>query len=349
MHSLSVTALAVAVLVLAGCGELDEEDSGVADEDPRPAALYLAGDGEMWVVDPDAEQAERIKMPALSAGDPPHRVEAIGDQLALWGYDVFTVPVNDPSARPRTIAKDGWIFIPATDPDRIWVGFLSEEGSNRQRRLRELKEIDSDGDVITSGVEAPGGAWPFAEATSGLIFTGEAGIELWDPDSGRLVRTFSWRQIGDIGPVSGDIAAGCPDDECEELILTDLGTAQQQRFPAPEGLQFAVFEGSFSPDGETLAVPVFPSRGGWRSYSTQGRQLALVSLANGQTEIIAGPETPPGYTFTEWSPDGTQVFTTGGERFQSRTLVSYRLGDERAERIDAQVGDFYDMAVAASP
>jgi hypothetical protein len=47
---------------------------------------------------------------------------------------------------------------------------------------------------------------------------------------------------------------------------------------------------------------------------------------------------------TAWSSAGDQVFITGGERFERRTILAYRLGDASARALDVHVGDFYDMA-----
>lgn len=339
-----VAGVAALALALAGCGEADTPAVQKAPgSETESATLFLAGDGQMWVVDVDAGQAEHLRIPELGAGDPPHRIVAIGDRLALWSYDVASVPAADPSTRPETLAKDGWIFIPAADPGRIWVGFLDPDSPATERGLGELREIDADGDVITRDVKPPDGAWPYAELTDGLLFQGPGPIRLWDPDTERTLRTYPWQQIGDMGPVSGDLLASCV-ESCEPLILTDFATGEQRRIAAPEGLAFVAPEATFSPDGTTLAVPVKEAGGGWKSFSTYGRQLALVDLEDETTEIVVGSEAPPGYVFTAWSSDGGQVFMTGGGPETDRVIVSYRAGDERARRLDVEVGDFYDIA-----
>jgi hypothetical protein len=339
-----VAGVAVLVLALAGCGEaVNGPDPKRPGSTPEPATLFLAGTNAMWVVDADDEQVEHLRIPELGAGDPPHLIAPVGDRLALWNYDVASVPAADPSTPPETLAKDGWIFIPAADPDRIWVGFLDPDSPATERGLGELREIDADGDVITRGVKPPEGAWPYAELTGGLLFQGPGPIRLWDPDTDRTVRTYPWHQIGDMGPVSGDLLASCL-ESCEGLILTDFATGEQRRIAAPEGLAFVAPEASFSPDGTTLAVPVKEAGGGWKSFSTYDRQLALVDLEDETIEIVAGSQAPPGYVFTAWSSDGGEVFMTGGGPETERVIVSYRAGNEGARRLDVQVGDFYDIA-----
>jgi hypothetical protein len=341
----SVARVVALALALAGCGEAvsGTDPSRAGEENGRGSTLFLAGDGELWAVDVDAERAEHLRMPELAAGDPPHRIAAIGDRLALWGYDVAGVPIADPSGPPTTLANDGWIFILAAEADRIWVGFLDPASPATERALGELREIDADGNVITRGVEPPDGAWPYAELTSGLLLQGPGPVRLWNPESERTVRTYPWEEIGDMGPVTGDLLASCR-ESCEELILTDFAAAEQRRIRAPSGLAFVAFEAAFSPDAATLAVPVKKAGGGWRSYSTNDRELALVSLESGETEIVPDSTVSPGYVFTAWSPAGDQVFITGGERRAARDIVAYRLGETRARVLDVEVGDFYDIA-----
>ena len=325
-----------------GGGSDVEGGTPASSSELKPATLFLAGEGEMWVVDVDAERAEHLRVPDLSPGDAPHHIASIGDRVALWGRDVTSVPVDEPSAPPETIARDGWIFIPAADPNHIWVGFLNPE-RRRDRALGELREIDAQGNVITRGITPPGGAWPYAELSTGLLFQNlrDDEIGLWDPGDQRTVRTFSRREIGDMGPVSGDLLAS-GGESGEELILTDFATGEQRRIPAPRGRAFVVFEGAFSPDGATLAVPVKEAgRGGW---SNSDRELALVSLEDGVTEIVPGSLVPPGYVFTVWSPDGGEVYLTGGGFRTTREIIAYRLGDDRARTLAVEVGKFYDVA-----
>jgi hypothetical protein len=165
--------------------------------------------------------------------------------------------------------------------------------------------------------------------TSGLLFQGPGPVTLWDPDSQRTVRTYPWEMIGDMGPVSGDLLASCL-ESCEELILTDFAAGTQRHIAAPEGLALVVPEASFSPDGTLPAVPVKEAGGGWKSFSTNDRELALLSLETGEARIVPDSTVSPGYVFTAWSLDGREVFLTGGQRHASRDLIAYRVNDDRA-------------------
>jgi hypothetical protein len=342
VHARSLAVVVSLALGLIGCGETDRQINRAAPsaQTERSSTLYLAGNEEMWVVDVDAERAQHLRM-RLAAGDPPHLIAAIGDRLALWSYDVTSVPAADPTARPTMLAEDGWIFIRGAAKDRIWVGFLDPDSPETERELGELREIAADGDVITRGVEPPDGAWPYAELTSGLLFDVRETLTVWDPEDQRTVRTFPRELIGDMGPVSGDLLASCR-ASCEELILTDFAAGTQRHIAAPEGLTLVAPLASFSPDGTLLAIPVKQAGGSWTSLSYD-RQLALLSLKTGDVRIVPGSTVPPGYVITAWSAEGDEVFITGGERFKPRTIIAYRLDDHAARKLDIEVGDFYDM------
>jgi len=320
-------------------------DSNPARPRAEEATLFLAGNSEIWVVDVDKEQVEHLRVPDLGAGDPPHLIESIGDHLALWNYDVTSVPVANPAAPPETIADDGWIFIPAADPSHIWVGFLDADRPRAERALGELREIDGQGNVITSGIEPPGGAWPEVALARGFLFWANDGaIRLWDLEQRRTVRTYQREEIGDIpGPVTGDLLASCIGG-CKELILTDFETGDQRRIPAPTGRAFMAREAAFSPDGETLAVPVTEATGDAGSLYRNPRELGLLSVDTGEIEIVSGSRVQPGYLFTDWMRGGGEVYMTGGGAGTRREIISHRLGEDRARRLAVDVGDFYDVA-----
>jgi hypothetical protein len=334
-----VVALAAVVITTAmgsGCGAYSQA-GGAAQE---PATLFLAGDGEMWVVDVADEDARQLAIRRLAPGDPPHRIAVRGDRLVFWGYDTLTTPVADPSRELETLAKDSWIWIPSDDPEAVWVGFLDNKRPNRARRLAELREIDADGTVLTRGVEPPDGSWPHVAMTAGLIFESPGrGVYLMDPDTGSVIRSFPHREIGDKGPAQGSVLASSTHDG-RQMILTDFATGEQRPLAAPNGFAFEGWSAEFAPDGELLGVPMYPADRG----DGAPRRLALVSLADGEVSIVPGSEVAAGYVMVAWSASGAQVFMTGGERFNERVITAYDLGTESARRLDIDIGDFYDFA-----
>ena len=129
------------LLALAGCG------SGAAETtSPR---LFLAGDGELWVVDPAEAHARRVAMRELGPGDPPHRVIARGNRLVLWGAPPFTV--DGELAARRAFASDGSFFLPSVHPDRLWMVVLRGNA-----RVHAVREITVDGSVTVADARPPG-------------------------------------------------------------------------------------------------------------------------------------------------------------------------------------------------
>ena len=338
MTPYGVAALAVALIggtMLSGCGA--DSDAGGTEE--RSATLYLAGDGELWVVDVAEESARHVAIRELVPGDPPHRIAVRGERLVLWGYDTLATSADHPGREVEPIAKDSWIWIPSDNPEAVWVGYLDDERPNRARGLGELREIEADGTVLTQSVKPLDGAWPYAALSDGLLFTPSGPVVLMDPVSGRVIRSIPWRKIGDMGPVHGNLLASAPHPG-RRMVLTDFATGEQRRLAAPHGYSFDVWAAEFAPDGRSLAVPAHASdRGTGSQY-----RLALVSLNDCEVSLSRESEVPGGYVLVAWSAAGDQVFMTGGERFEKRVVVAYDLGADNARRVDVRVGDFYDIA-----
>ena len=331
-------ALAATVVACGGGGEPAGPVREAAAPSPR---LYLAGDGELWIVDVATERARHVRLRRLSPGDAPHRIVRRGRRLVLWGYRTY---VADPGFRrpPRTLVRDSWFFIPSAQLDRVWIAFLDLRSPETVRALRAVQEITAGGRVTVPAVRPPAGRWPQRALASGLLFsTGvrDGAYALWEPVTRTVVRRFPAGALGEIGPAHGDVLASCP-PPCGTLRLTDVRTGARRDVPAPSGLRFDVWAAAFSPDGRWLAVPVRRRGAGERAP----RRLALVDLAPRTARLVAGSRVPPGYTLVAWSAGGRDVFITGGERFGARTIIAYRLGAARARVLNVAVGDFYDIA-----
>jgi hypothetical protein len=331
--------LAVAAMLVA-CG--GEEPAGpVRDAAALSPRLYLAGDGELWIVDVAAERPRHVPLRQLAAGDPPHRVVRRGRRLVLWGYTTY---VADPGFRrpPRTLDRGSWFFIPSAHPDRVWIAFLDRRSPATVRALRAVREMTAGGRVTVPKVRPPGGRWPQRALSSGLLLPTEEADDaytLWDPVTRTVLRRLPGRAIGELGPAYGDVLASCP-APCRSLRLTDVHTGGRRDVAAPRGFRLEVGAAVFSPSGGRLAVPIRRRGAGERAP----RFLALIDVARSTARVVPGSRVPPGYTLVAWSASGRYVFITGGERFGERTMTAYRLGAARARALHVNVGDFYDMA-----
>jgi hypothetical protein len=309
---------------------------------PIEARLFLAGDGELWVVDVAGASVRHRRLPQLSPGDPPYRIVRRGDKLVLWSYQTLTLDPSSTAAQPRTLVRDSWFFIPSAAPDRIWVGIPDPNSPATERRLAAVREVAVDGRVTVRDVRPPEGRRPVAATSSGLVFQSPGGgpgrLELWNPLTGKVFR----RLPGDYPVAShGDLLAWCR-QPCERLHVTNVTTGKEIQVRSPAGtFGFEGYSGVFSPDGKLIAVPV---RSGPRRATQDPRwQLALVDVGAGTATLVKGA-TAHGYVFLDWSPSAKTVFMSSGDRFKERKIVEYRFGAASARRLPVKVGDFFGMA-----
>jgi hypothetical protein len=160
---------------------------------PSPG-LYLAGDGELWIVDVATEHARHLMLRQLAPGDPPDRIVR---RLVLWG---FTTYLADPAFRRplRTLARRSWVFIPSARPDRVWIAFLDPRSPATVNAMRAVREMTADGRVTVPDVRPPGGGWTQRALASGLLFFAggpDDAFSLGDPVTRTIVRRLPGRAI----------------------------------------------------------------------------------------------------------------------------------------------------------
>jgi hypothetical protein len=307
---------------------------------PGEARLFLAGDGELWVVNVAGGSVRHRSLPQLSPGDPPYRIVRRGDRLVLWSYQTLTLDPSSTAAQPSMLVRDSWIFIPSAAPDRIWVGILDPKSPETERRLAAVREVALDGRVTVADVRPLQGRWPVAATSSALAFqshgSGPGGLdqlELWNPLTGKVLR----RLPGDYPVAShGDLLAWCR-QSCARLHVTNVATGKEIQVRPPAGATgFAPEKGVFSPDGKLIAVPV-------RTGPTW--QLAVVDVDAATATRIKGTAVHQDSVFVDWSASGEMVFLAGGRRGDQR-IFAYRLGTAGARRLPVKVGDFFGMAAA---
>jgi hypothetical protein len=322
----------IALLVVAGCGRT-ESDSPSVGSPPEPTLLYLAGDGALTVVDVDAGTAKVHTIAELAPGDPTQRIVRRGNRLVLWGRDTFVLDL-DLRSPPRKLG-DSWFFIPSAKPDRVWLAHLDPASPDTMRTLAGVREVSVDGRVTFPHVRPPGGGWPVAAVGDALVFEDRrGGLELWNPATGEFTRRLPGASLG---PSQGELLAWCEGDG-RVLHVTDVGNDRDQAVAPPQGfVAFDCGSGAFSPDSLSLAV--LARAGGYEA----DRSLALVDLASGAAEAVAGSTVHPDYMFVAWSSEGDRVFLSGGPD-DERHLLQYRLGEPNAIPLPVEVRDFYGMA-----
>jgi hypothetical protein len=164
------------------------------------------------------------------------------------------------------LVQDSWIFIPSATPDRVWVGVVDPKTIGSSRGLAAIREVAVDGQVTVPDTKPPGGRWPVATTKTALAFQVSGGLEVWDPVTGKVLR-----QLSGVFPVA-----------------TYGG-------PPPGTYRFDPYEGAFSPDGRSIAVPV----GTDPKAASQKWQLALVDIGAGTAMGVKGTSVH-GYVWSLW-------------------------------------------------
>jgi hypothetical protein len=312
-------------------GPADRRDAGAVGPE-----LFLAGDGEMWIVDADTSTVRHLDLPYLAPGDPPHRISAGQGKLVVWGYETYVLDPSSLQTPPMVLAKDSWIFLPSSRPGRVWLGILDPQSPSTERALSFVREVTVDGTVTQPDTEPPAGRWPVAALEEGLVFEVGDSLEVWDPRTRMVVE-----RLPGAFPLAwqGHRLAWC-DARCDEVRITDLSTHETVRVPVPEGaVAFQALEGEFSPDGTLLALIAQTDPG-----ADADRQLVLVDVSSGRASTVGGARVRPPYAFVAWSSSGESVFVAGGERGGEHQLVQYRPSNGSVRDLAATVGDFYDIA-----
>lgn len=338
-----VLGVAVAIAVIAGAWTVAVREGERPTQSTIPGAtasteqLFLAGDGEAWVVDPASGTSRHLSMPELPPGDAPYRVARRDGAIVAWAYQTLVLR-PDAGFAFDVLVPDSLIFIPSSEPDRVWVGIVDE--SQDDARLTAVREVSVDGRVTVQDTRPPRGRWPVAAVDGNLVFQGDDELLVWDPSTGREVD----RLPGEL-PVAwdGSLLAWC-DGACRSLNMKDLDTGETLTIEPPAGTTgFEALRGAFSPDRRTLAVAVCLGHG-----ADADRQLGLIDVRSGRITLVDGATVPTPYVFIDWAPSGESVFITGGQNAGPRQIVQYRIGDDTAHVLDVSVGDFYGVATFRS-
>jgi hypothetical protein len=290
----------------------------------RTDRLFLAGDGEAWVVDPSSETARHLSMQELPPGDAPYRVVRRADALVAWAYRTLVVyPGDEPTF--DVLVRDSLFFISSSAPDRVWVGIVDE--SQDDGRLTAVREVAIDGRVTVPDTRPPDGAWPVA-AVDG-IWCSAGGETRVGPSTGRDVDRLpgrlpvAWR--GQLWPVRRRVPIHVKDVSSGEALVVELRSVPRGSRPSRGVLTRRSHPGGRRPETEDAA-----------------RQLALIDVAP------VGPVVDEAaFLFLRLhrlGAVGDTVFITGGQLAGRRQIVEYRVGDAGAHVLDVSVGDFYGMA-----
>lgn len=274
------------------------------------------------MVNPQDGTVEHSKLP-VGCGDTPHCLIPSGTNLIVSGVG-RTVTFGEGKSRNKTNrVGNGWITVPAQEPNAVWLGILAK-GENRGRGLSAVREVDLDGNVIRS-IRPPDGRWPMESTDEGLLFQIGNGLRLWSFDEKRLTEHIPGPFPADT---HGSLVASCG-DPCKAMAITDLQSGSTDRIAPPQGFEWASsYQGSFSPDGTKIALPI--SRG-----DRSNQSLALVDVATGEASLIPRSGLEPWYQAITWSSDGSRLYWSTADG----ALKAYDPAEDRTDQVaDLQMG-----------
>jgi hypothetical protein len=123
-----------------------------------------------------------------------------------------------------------------------------------------------------------------------------------------------------------------PDARSDTRSLSSHQRGRDQTVEPPQGFDaFDCWNGAFSPDGMSLAVPVRAD-----AYAAD-RSLALVDVARGVAVAVGGSAVEDGYVFLAWSTTGDRVFMSGGRRAPASPVPARRADSASPVRRGAQL------------
>jgi hypothetical protein len=299
--------------------------------------VYLTTDTQLTVIDVDNASVAVHEIPELAPGDPLFRVVRRGELLAFYGHTATDSAVFalDPD-RPQEpmLVSEAWFFLPSDDDERLWLAILDPTSPDTVRALAAVREVTVDGTTVVDDVTPPDGRWPVGAVSDGLLFQGEATLELWDPTTEIFVDSLpgpfpvaTWRNR----------IVSCGD--CDQLHLIDLDAGTQRIVSVPEGVAAVDgYGGVFSPDGRYVAVPGYDTPG---DIDQSAVSLVLIDFDTATATVVPGSRQAQwDYPQAAWSSDSEWVFFSNGGQ-----LLAYEPDDDSAYRVAVELnGPYYGMA-----
>ncbi|MDP2622337.1 MAG: hypothetical protein Q8Q29_00895 [Actinomycetota bacterium] len=265
--------------------------------------LFDDGYYGLAALDPDNRLVARSTVEGQRPGDEPYSMIRVGDKLVVgWG-----VPhVRDISSREVRSLGVATIFVPAAEPNRVWLIDYGERIGDQTPRVWQIDVTSAE--ALGDPVQVAGGH-PVIGITGGLALQTDEGLSLWMLGTGQM-RTLDADGPGWVHDVSDDELVWC-DSECTELTVTNTATLATRRYEVPTG--YDRFLGSARYSQRYLAALV----GGQDAYD--GEAIWILDTVTGDVTVVGDPETR--VSFVAWAPAGDQLFASSASRFGGPTVI----------------------------
>ena len=203
------------------------------------------------------------------------------------------------------------------------------------RALKAVREVDTDGSITQPDIAPPQGRWPAGATDRGLLFQGDASIDLWDPHTQTIVETLP---APFAVAVSKHRIATCG-KPCVTLRLHDLEQGTERLVAPPDGIaRIDGYGGAFSPDGRYMAAVGFDHSGIFSEQTAVS--LVLIDFVEATARTVPNSLTRPwDYPQVTWSASGDWLFFTNGP-----TLLAVEPAEAEAYEVDVELVGPYGMA-----
>ena len=291
--------------------------------------LLLFDDGldGILAVEPDERLAARSTLEGQRAGDEPYSMIRVGDSLVVGSSEIFAVDI---ATREPTSLGLATIFVPAAEPDRVWM--IDWPGGSIGVGTPTVWQVGTNGEQLTDPVTLDIDGFPAAYGIpGGLAVETDNGIQLWAAASQTARSLPGDSENSQVLDASDNDLVWCRSD-CSELVVTDLSTMTTEGFVIPPGFAF-VTNSSYasgqhlSPDGRFVAVLA-------RRTDGDDTSLWLLDRANENITTVSDEDTH--VDFLTWGTDWTQIFATS---------YSYGLSETTVWRYDLQTGHFASVTL----
>ena len=260
--------------------------------------LFDDGIDGVLAIDPDKRLAARSVVEGQRAGDEPYSMVRVGDSLVVGWSEIFALDI---ATREPTSLGLATIFVPAAEPDRVWM--IDWSGGRIGTGTLQVWQVTATGERVTEPASLDVDGSPAFGIPGGLAIGHDQGLILWNAESGET-SVLEGAGHGRVVDVAANEILWCTGD-CTELHLTTLATLETQTYPVPRGFEtFRVGFGApdaFSPDGLTLAVIV-------QSRVQPERAIWILDRRTGEARVVSGVGGVVDYL--AWAPDGRQLFAT---------------------------------------
>jgi hypothetical protein len=284
------------------------------------ALIFDDGLDGVTVIDPNHPTGTNgIPIEGQRPGDQPFRLELVGGHLVVGWDRVYAVDLDTAAS---TLLGDATIFLPAAEPDRVWL--IDYPGGRLGAGIPRAWQVSVLGEVISPPFELKTDGVPEIGVASGLALESDSGILIWDLDEEEVVARLGLGSsfISDTTSEQGAALAWC-DDPCDELHITDIPFMEDQTIIHPgQGNRFLARAARFSSDGRYLAAP------------TEAGDIIVFDRGTGRSHVAFS--LPPNHIdHLEWAPSTNEIFATALVENELTTRIAlHMLGTGRPETMD---------------